>query len=97
MTDGDIYPNLMQTGDQDIYNNLYYQQLKRLNVSDEYKDRLLMNLLHRDNTFMLAGEYKESKRLQRVRLFLEEHSKRKIECKVVEKIKGTNTYVYQFK
>ena len=42
-------------------------------------------------------EYKESKRLQRVRLFLEEHSKRKIECKVVEKIKGTNTYVYQFK
>lgn len=97
MTDKQIYPNLMQMGDQDIYNNLYYQQLKRLKVKKEYKNRLLMNLLYRENTFMLCNMHRDYKKIKLVKQFLEEHTKRKVECRVVERIKGTNTYVYQFK
>ena len=93
----ETFPNLIQTGDQDIYSNTYYYQMKKMNVSDKYKNRLLMNLLYRKNTFMLGNKYQDDLKVQKVRLFLEEHSKRRIECKVVEKIKGTNTYVYQFK
>ena len=97
MTDKEIYPNLMQMGDQDIYNNLYYQQLKQLKVRKEYKNRLLMNLLYRKNSFMLCNKHRDYKKIKLVKQFLEEHTKRKVECRVVEKIKGTNTYVYQFK
>ena len=56
-----------------------------------------MNLLYRKNTYMLGGKYKNDEKVQRVRKFLEEHSKSKIQCKAVDKINGTDTFVYQFK
>lgn len=87
--------NLMQAGDQDIYNSAYYNQLKALGVESQYLDRLLMNLVKRDKTYLIVDEEKDSEFIKMVQTYLSEHTGRQIDSHVVEKLKNKIS-VYKF-
>lgn len=90
----DTCKNIMQTGDQDIYNNCYYDQLAQLGVSKKQYNHLLKNLIYKEDTYLIVDEKEEPKIKEMLRVFLKEHMNKNIKYKVVKKI-DKNIYVYE--
>ena len=95
MAGSDICENVMQTGDQDIYNNCYYDQLDSLGAKKKDKNRLLMNLINRPKTYLIVDEKEEPKIKDMVNGFLWEHSGKIINCHNVKNF-NNNIKIYQF-
>ncbi|MCR5430904.1 MAG: hypothetical protein K6E58_06715 [Eubacterium sp.] len=95
MVGSDICENVMQTGDQDIYNNCYYDQLNNLGVKKKDTNRLLMNLINRPKTYLIVDEKEEPKIKEMVNRFLWEHSGKIISCHD-KKSFNNNIKIYQF-
>lgn len=91
----DVCPNIMQTGDQDTYNNLYYEQLDSLKIDN--KNRLLSSLLNNSKTYLLVDKNTDGKILNLVKTYFKEHHNKTIIFKKVKSFKKPSICIYKIR
>lgn len=85
--------NILSTGDWQIYNNTYWDKAKKFNF--KYKERLLLNITS-DNFLYIEFAIDGKERTELIKKYLEEHTGKKIQMKIVESFEKTGDKVYKF-
>ena len=88
------YLNMMDIGHWRIYNDDYYQIVKKYNL--KYKENLLLDLVENDNVLFLYEHQNDVNAQEMIKKFLEEHTGRKIKVNSIKKFAKTDDILYKF-
>ena len=84
------YMNLMNMGHWNIYDDAYYKQVNKYDLS--YKDRLLMDIAKDKNVLFIDSSTKKTQRMIDTVTFISEHTNKKIIIKPIKTFEKSRLY-----
>lgn len=87
-----VYDNVVGLGDWNIYNDVYYQVVKKYNLTDN--NRLINDLVWDENVKCILSQTNSIVDLLKVHI--EEQTGKKVDYKIIKKFDASNTAVYEF-